>query len=193
MRQLIDVFQKIDRNGPVPKHRPDLGPCWTWLGTYNERRRMPEWHFNGEKLIPYRVTWELINGTPWPNDLIVLHWCDNRRCCNPSHYRPGTIAQNNAEKEERERAGGMSHRDVRIVRFLLELGIARKAIATLMECSVSTIHAIAVKQNHKRTDDKPSLGEEQSIREEEKSNIGNEGDIQQQSKEENERSSDLPV
>lgn len=152
-RQLIDVFKKIDRNGPIPTSRPDLGPCWQWLGPYNERRRMPEWHCNGEKLIPYRVTWELVNGRPWPVGSIALHQCDNRRCCNPGHFNPGTVAQNNAEKELRERDNGMVHRDVRIVRFLLAYSISRKVIAELMECSISTIHAIATKQNHARTED----------------------------------------
>ena len=150
-RQLSDVFKKIDRNGPIPTSRSDLGPCWQWLGTYNERRRMPEWSCNGQKYIPYRVTWELINGKPWPAGLIVLHECDNRRCCNPAHYRPGTVAQNNAEKEDRERDNGMSHRDVRIIRFLLGLSVARRAIAELMEVSVSTVHAVASGQNHSRT------------------------------------------
>lgn len=23
-------WSKVDRNGPVPEHRPDLGPCWLW-------------------------------------------------------------------------------------------------------------------------------------------------------------------
>lgn len=160
-RQLIDVFKQIDRNGPVSSHRPDLGPCWNWLGPYNERRRMPEFNCGGQKLIPYRVTWELINGQPWPQGSIALHACDNRRCCNPSHYSPGSVAQNNAEKEERERDNGMSHRDVRIVRFLISMAVSRKAIATLLEVSVSTIHAIASGQNHARTDSFQHTGTEQ--------------------------------
>src|ERR1035437_916757 len=23
-------WAKVDRNGPVPAHRPELGPCWVW-------------------------------------------------------------------------------------------------------------------------------------------------------------------
>lgn len=126
---------------------------------------MPEWTFEGEKLIPYRVTYELITGKMWPNGFIAIHSCDNRKCCNPEHYVPGTIAENNADKELRGQAGGLSHRDVRIIRFLLALDITRKAVAELMEVSVSTINAIAQGKAHVRTEDvayKPTESESES-------------------------------
>jgi hypothetical protein len=25
-------WKKVDKNGPVPAHRPELGPCWLWTG-----------------------------------------------------------------------------------------------------------------------------------------------------------------
>jgi hypothetical protein len=114
---------------------------------------MPEWTFDGKKLVPYRVTWELITGKMWPDGLIALHSCDNRKCCNPEHYEPGTIAENNADKELRGQAGGLSHRDVRIIRFLLVSSVPRKTIAELLEVSVSTINAIAQGKAHVRTED----------------------------------------
>jgi hypothetical protein len=184
-RQLVDIFKKIDRKGPIPISRSDLGPCWIWLGTYNERRRMPEWYCAGERLIPYRVTWELIKGEPWPNNYIALHQCDNRKCCNPGHYHPGTVAQNNAEKEIRERDNGMGHRDVRIVRFLIDYGVTRKVIATLMEVSVSTIHAIATGQNHSRTADGLQYKtQKESDQDTQRQSDGTSNEVLQQSKEE---------
>lgn len=164
-RQLIDIFKKINRQGPIHPTKPNLGHCWVYFGYYNERRRMPEWTFEGEKLIPYRVTYELITGKMWPNGFIAIHSCDNRKCCNPEHYVPGTIAENNADKELRGQAGGLSHRDVRIIRFLLALDITRKAVAELMEVSVSTINAIAQGKAHVRTEDvayKPTESESES-------------------------------
>lgn len=152
-RKLIDIFKQINRNGPIHPTNPELDLCWMYTGYYNEKRRMPEWSFEGEKLIPYRVVWELIKGESWPDGTIAVHSCDRRMCCNVMHFVPGSIADNNADKELRGQAGGMSHRDVRIVRFLLGMAIARSAIAMLMECSVSTINAIASGQNHKRTED----------------------------------------
>src|SRR6478609_5365672 len=25
-------WKKVDKNGPIPAHRPELGPCWIWTG-----------------------------------------------------------------------------------------------------------------------------------------------------------------
>lgn len=180
-RKLLDIFKLINRNGPIHPTKPELGACWIYTGPYNERRRMPEYNCDGEKLIPYRVVWELVKGEPWPNGLIALHSCDNRRCCNPDHFGPGSIAQNNAEKEIRERDSGMSHRDVRIVRFLIGTGVSRKAVAALMEVSISTIHAIATGQNHSRTTGNDTYETlQQTQPESNRLDIRQTGDIQQQ-------------
>src|SRR4051794_27330493 len=26
------IWKQIDKNGPIPDYRPDLGPCWIWQG-----------------------------------------------------------------------------------------------------------------------------------------------------------------
>lgn len=26
------LWKHVDKNGPIPPFRPDLGPCWIWLG-----------------------------------------------------------------------------------------------------------------------------------------------------------------
>jgi hypothetical protein len=31
--QLAKLFSRIDFNGPLPTTRPELGPCWIWLGS----------------------------------------------------------------------------------------------------------------------------------------------------------------
>jgi hypothetical protein len=150
---------------------------------------MPEWQFEGKKLIPYRVVWELIEGKPWPDGLIALHSCDNRKCCNTKHYSPGTIAENNADKELRGQAGGLSHRDVRIIRFLISLSIARSGIADLMEVSVSTVNGIAQGRTHVRTEDakqERTLSISSNSTESETDGDGQQNKIQQQSYKEEE-------
>lgn len=28
----LSFWPKVDLNGPIPEHRPELGPCWVWTG-----------------------------------------------------------------------------------------------------------------------------------------------------------------
>lgn len=45
----------------------------------------------------HRVAWEAHNAEPVPEGMIVMHTCDNPPCCNPSHLRLGTHADNTAD------------------------------------------------------------------------------------------------
>ncbi len=48
------------------------------------------------------MSWILHKGII-PEGLHVLHTCDNRPCCNPSHLFLGTIIDNNADKQKKGR------------------------------------------------------------------------------------------
>jgi hypothetical protein len=71
--------------------RPDLGPCWEWLGSLvngyacarieGVTRRVHVW------------TWEQENG-PVPEGLELDHLCRVRRCIRPSHLEPVTRREN---------------------------------------------------------------------------------------------------
>ena len=95
-RPLLErLWEKIDKNGPVPTHRPELGPCWPWTVSVNsggygmllERGR------GSKRLTAHRLTYELAKG-PIPSDLEIDHLCRNRRCCNPDHLEPVTSLEN---------------------------------------------------------------------------------------------------
>lgn len=87
LRELFEA--KVDRNGPTPKHRPDLGPCWLWTGLlgdsgYGVFRRMRA----------HRWVYEQENG-PVPPGLELDHFaCDRRDCVRPTHVRPVTHLEN---------------------------------------------------------------------------------------------------
>jgi hypothetical protein len=83
---------KIDKNGPVPEHRPELGPCWAWTG-HKDDNGYGQFYLCGGFAKAYRFSWELHNG-PIPDGLWVLHKCDRPCCCNPAHLFLGTRQDN---------------------------------------------------------------------------------------------------
>lgn len=70
-----------------------------WKG-YGEIRSGPDNGFR--KLMAHRAAWELNSG-PIPEGLVVMHTCDNPPCCNPSHLRLGTVADNQADMKKKGR------------------------------------------------------------------------------------------
>lgn len=83
------TWTKISKDGPIPEHRPDLGPCWPWLGGKITSGYGCIWSGMKEigNLPAHRVVWELVFG-PIPPGLVIDHLCHNRGCCNPSHLEP---------------------------------------------------------------------------------------------------------
>lgn len=78
-------WPKVDRDGPVPEHRPDLGPCWLWLaGKTNGYGRFNQVKPKRTSLLAYRVAYELTVG-PIPDGMELDHLCRVRACVNPAH------------------------------------------------------------------------------------------------------------
>jgi hypothetical protein len=62
---------------------------------------------NGSRYLVHRLTWEQVNG-PIPNNLCVLHKCDNPKCANPDHLFLGTRADNHKDMIRKGRNSGFS-------------------------------------------------------------------------------------
>lgn len=114
-------WPRVDKNGPVPPHNPELGPCWVWLGSPNVRTgygRFWDGTFttsgNPTMVGVHQWAYRHFNG---PTDgMSTLHRCDNRLCVNyESHLFLGTLGDNNRDRAAKGRsARGESHPDSKL-------------------------------------------------------------------------------
>lgn len=82
-------------------HRPKHG-CWTWTGATNADGYGWLW-WEGRNHLAHRISWELTYGEI-PENLCVLHHCDNPPCVHPHHLWLGTRQENNQDKTRKGRA-----------------------------------------------------------------------------------------
>ena len=84
--------------------------CWDWQGSLSGSR-YGQMRVNGRLTYVHRIAYEVTTGEI-PAGLFVLHTCDNRKCCNPSHLWLGTNKDNQQDCVQKGRkyiARGAEH------------------------------------------------------------------------------------
>jgi HNH endonuclease len=84
-------WSKVNKNGDIPAHCPELGCCWEWIGTIVKPTIRPMFWLDGTNRLAYRIIWLWVVGEP---KNYICHKCDNGLCIRPSHLFDGTQKEN---------------------------------------------------------------------------------------------------
>lgn len=141
-------WQKVSKDGPIPTHCPELGPCWLWAASRN-RGGYGNIRVGCQVVGAHRVAWMLTYGSI-PEGMLVCHRCDVRLCCNPAHMFLGTPADNLADMVAKGRqasgeASGhaeLTEAQVREIRALRARGYTYSKLMALYGKSNTCIYSI---------------------------------------------------
>ena len=90
-------WTKVNFAGPVPEHRPELGPCWLWTGC-TDRYGYGKFGTHREVGSAHRYAYEFCVN-PIPDGLQIDHLCRTRPCQNPDHMELVTSRVNTLRGE----------------------------------------------------------------------------------------------
>lgn len=88
-------WSKVDKNGPLPSNRPELGPCWLWTKHLVEGYGQFDTGPTSDRRVFTAHRWSYLQLVgPIPDGLQLDHLCRNTACVNPKHLEPVTIREN---------------------------------------------------------------------------------------------------
>jgi hypothetical protein len=139
--------------------------CWEWQGAHNNTGYgTVAWH--GNVYTAHRIAAWLVGlvGSPSaPTEsrepTHVLHKCDNRSCCNPSHFFLGSYAENQKDayrKKRRSQPRGEAHANAKLsnaqavlIRKMYAVGVTQVALAKAYGVSQRGISLIVRGETYK--------------------------------------------
>ena len=80
-----------------------VGDCLEWQGG-KSGNGYGQISVGGHTIGTHRLAWVLANKSAIPDGLYVLHSCDNKICCEPTHLHLGTQLDNMREMRDRGRS-----------------------------------------------------------------------------------------
>ena len=141
-RWTVPVKERFMRN--VVK----TGRCWFWRNHIGNRG-YGQFKFRGATWLAHRVSY-IINKGEIPEDMVIMHQCDNQICVNPKHLKLGTVQDNVNDRVAKGRSAigvcngraKLTEEDVRVIRQLWRSGGNRGEMAKIYGVDRKTICAI---------------------------------------------------
>jgi hypothetical protein len=87
-RGIARFWRKVNKNGPIPQCKPELGPCWIWTA-YLDAKGYGQFSLNGLLDRTHRFSYLLSKGEV-PYGYELDHLCRNPSCVRPSHLEAVT-------------------------------------------------------------------------------------------------------
>lgn len=153
--KFFSMLEKVD-NGYM-NEKGKSSSCWEYTGTLfsNGYGRLYKPTYAPEENRAHRYAFILSNGKipkRAGKQLLVLHKCDNRKCCNPSHIYADDHRKNMKDMTLRgrqargETSGVSTHRaeEVAFVKLLLEVGFSYTDVQDMMLLARSTVGRFAL-------------------------------------------------
>lgn len=92
----------VDKNGPTQPHMSSS--CWLWTGSINKTNgNYGNFGVDGTIINSHRMAYQLTYGIIPNNKNEIMHLCDVPHCCNPTHLKAGTHAENMKDAAEKGR------------------------------------------------------------------------------------------
>lgn len=124
--------------------------CWEWTAGC-DREGYGLFKYKRATRRASRISWILYRGEI-PNDLWILHKCDNRLCVKPSHLFLGTPSDNSLDREKKGRGrdlvgenngySKLNDATVLQIRSLKASGVKQKDIAEQFGVTASTVSVV---------------------------------------------------
>jgi len=126
--------------------------CWNVINRSFTKDGYARINIKGKALMVHRV----IKGSP--ENMLVMHTCDNTKCINPEHLQVGTYIDNNKDRDNKNRqAVGENHgqsklsdKDVELIRLWFSTRFKTiLELVKLFNVSHTTIYEIVKNKRYK--------------------------------------------
>jgi len=141
---MISKRDKIRFWSKIQKHK---NCCWIWTGYKDGKGYGGFWH--KKKWRAHRLAYYLYYKID-PNNLCVLHKCDNPQCVRPDHLFLGTNNDNNEDcLKKGRRCDRFTKNQIQTIRRLYCEGYLQRQIAIKYGITISMVSYIVKKKSYK--------------------------------------------